>query len=137
VLPVLPETELPEPELPELPAVPELEDEEEDPAVDVPDDPAPVDPVPVDVLLAPGCSRATTTPKKAASPAAPSTRRRVIRRTQASARSRLWGVFVWLGRDIVGLDLMARIAPHPSIPVWTLSQDLLWTCCDIVPDDPG
>jgi hypothetical protein len=116
VLPVLPvEPVLDDAELPEL--LPELEDEEDPDVpelvtpVEPPDDPEPVPPVPFAALLEPGCSWATTMPIRAAAPAAPSTSARVARRSQAWARSRLCGVFGWMGRAMSDSDLVARIAP--------------------------
>ena len=134
------------PELPVLPVepvfddpeFPELEDEEDPdvpefvPLLEPPDDPEPVPPVPWAGLLEPGCSWATTIPIRAATPAAPSTSARVARRSHACARSRVCGVFGWMGRGMSGSDLVARIARHPSIPTSTPSQGWLWACCDIV-----
>jgi phosphotriesterase-related protein len=133
------------PELPVLPVDPvfddpelaELEDEEDpdDPELVTPVEPPDPEPAPVPfaVLLEPGCSWATTMPIRAAAPVAPSTSARVARRSQARARSRLCGVFGWMGRGMSDSDLVARIALHPSIPTSTLSQGWLWACCDIVP----
>jgi hypothetical protein len=45
--------------------------------------------------LAPGCSRATTTPITAMAAVAASTAERVSRRKSASARSREWGELWW------------------------------------------
>ena len=133
VEPVLDELE-PVPVLPEMPeesdSSPEEEEEPDVPEVELVPVPPDDDP---DVLLAPGCSWATTMPIRAATPVAPSTAARVDRRSHASARSRLCGVFDWVGRAMSDQYLIARIASHPSIRRWTLSQDLLWVCCDIVP----
>ena len=134
------------PELPVLPVepviddpeFPELEDEEDPdvpefvPLLEPPDDPEPVPPVPWAGLLEPGCSWATTTPIRAAAPVAPRTVARVARRNHASPRSRLCGVFGWLGRAMSDEYLVARIALHPSTPRSTLSQGRLRACCDIV-----
>jgi hypothetical protein len=126
VFPVLPV----EPVLDELEPVPELPEELlDEPEVDPEEPPE----VPARVLLEPGCSWATTTPISAAAPVAPRTAAWVARRTHASARSRLCGVFGWKGRAMSDRYLVARIALHPSIPRSTLSQRRLWACCDIVP----
>ncbi len=93
VLPVDPVSEELEPELPD-----ELVEEEEpdEPEVELVPPDVPVEPDLV--LLEPGCSWATTAPIRAAAPVAPRTAARVARRNHASPRSRLCGVFGWLGR---------------------------------------
>jgi hypothetical protein len=89
--------------------------------------------VPPEVLLAPGCSCATTTPITAATPVAPKTVARVARRSQAWALSRDWGVWLSVGRAMSDSVLVARIALNASTPTSTVSHGQLWACCDIVP----
>jgi hypothetical protein len=132
VFPVEPVSD--EPDVPESPDDLPDELEEEEPA-----DPEPVEPVPPEVVLelAPGCSWATATPIRVAAPMAPSTVARVARRSQAWARSRVSGVWVWRGRAMSDSDLISRIALHPSTPTSTVTQGALWACCDIVPGPAG
>ncbi len=78
----VPPEEVPE-EVPEVVVVASLDDVVE-PDVVVPD---------VVELLAPGCSRATTTPISAMAPAVPSTADRVTRRKRSIARPRASGEF--------------------------------------------
>jgi hypothetical protein len=119
------------PVLPVEPVLDESELEDEDDPVEPPDDPEPEEPAPLEVLLAPGCSWATTMPMTAAAPVAARTMARVARRSHCCARSRLCGLG-GVGRDMSDRDLVARSAPHPSTPTSTLSQGRLWACCDIL-----
>ncbi len=83
------------------------------PDVDVPDVVVPD----VVELLAPGCSRATTTPISAIAPAVPRTADRVTRRKRSIARPRASGEFDSFDRFMNGDLACSGTAPIPTSSV--------------------
>ncbi|MGP0029708.1 MAG: hypothetical protein ACLPVF_04295 [Acidimicrobiales bacterium] len=77
-----------------------------------------------DVVLAPGCSRATTTPTRAVAPVAAITVARVMRRRRARARSRAAGEGGGMGGFMLS-DLRCRGCRYPNITASDQTQDHL------------